>query len=185
MPEGVEQDARDEWFDRLQNGALRPGPQLTAETLADRFGRVDEDTADELCNQAAMAATADGATEVRVEHFESAAADVLDEDGGGDGAGDDHADGSPEPEAYDPDTDAVPDASSFDPDELEQRVVALETRVGELESRVATMHELTNQNVPLMRAALNALLNCSDVEELPGAAGALREGLDVDGGGDS
>jgi len=172
MSEAVDEDAEDQWAARLEESALKPGPRVTARTLAAEIGPLSDAVADEVCNEAALVATADGSTAVEFHHFQAAAEEVLDDDQDDAGGQDDDVD-EPAPE-------------KMGRDELEAEIARLRRQVNGLESQVTKLQDVANRDVALHRGALNALLgDVEDVSEFPDAAADLREQLDVDEGGDA
>lgn len=85
-PAHRDESVEEAWARRIDSASLKLAPDITPTTLAEEFGGLSEDTAQDLCNEAATTAISTGATVVELTHFIDAR-DVVDES-------DDSADGA-------------------------------------------------------------------------------------------
>ncbi|NLV11900.1 hypothetical protein [Haloarcula argentinensis] len=84
MPEAADVDdkAFDIWSSKLSRSSLTLAPDVSAQTLAGEFGRLDDETLDDLCSDAVMAALDDDATRLSMAHFKEAYEETAPEDDG-------------------------------------------------------------------------------------------------------
>jgi len=76
----VDDKAFDIWSSKLSRSSLTLAPDVSAQTLAGEFGRLDDETLDDLCSDAVMAALNDDATRLSMEHFREAYEQTQEED---------------------------------------------------------------------------------------------------------
>ncbi|WP_336359008.1 hypothetical protein [Haloarcula sp. CGMCC 1.6347] len=72
------------WADKLGRSSATLAPEVSAEVLAQEFGRLDEHRRDEMCSSAVMIAFDDGYDEISLEHFQEAYEETAPEDDGED-----------------------------------------------------------------------------------------------------
>ncbi|EMA17203.1 hypothetical protein [Haloarcula amylolytica] len=84
MPEAADIDdkAFDIWSSKLSRSSLTLAPDVSAQTLAGEFGRLDDETLDDLCSDAVMAALDDDATRLSMAHFKEAYEETTPDDEG-------------------------------------------------------------------------------------------------------
>lgn len=197
-------DAREQWTQKLAAAGLDLAPPVNAEVLADRFGTLESDQLDELCNEAAMACISAGESAIAMEHFETAAEDVLETEAGsedsdtsadaaGRGTETDASDFMPAPAADDDDDETEPDdddnvqddetgvdetvadPAAMERDALEDEVHTLRSEVDQLRNEVDKLQEVANRDLAIMKGAMVNLLDVDDIEALPAASEDLRE----------
>lgn len=196
------------WADKLGRSSATLAPEVSAEVLAEEFGRLNEHRRDEMCSSAVMIAFDDGYDEISLEHFREAYEETAPEDDGEGSEGpvqephpEPHQEAQteqepPEPEIYDDDNDDVEpggdqdeetagggddDADDAEPP-AEMSRAELEAEVKELRHDLDRMRNIANNNIPLMTRALRDMLGVDDIEDMPDAAEELRAA--VDGHGD-
>jgi len=202
------------WADKLGRSSATLAPEVSAEVLAQEFGRLDEHRRDEMCSSAVMIAFDDGYDEISLEHFREAYEETAPEDDVEDSAEaiqeappEPHPEPTeetqtdenpPEPEIYDEDNDEVEatsgsqsqnnDAGDDDQDDEDTEPVSEMSRA-ELEAEVKELRK----DLDSMRTIANnniplmtrALRNMLGVDEIEDMPDAAAELREaVDGHGD-